>query len=490
VIRKDSWNNQYLLEMVEMLVETYHRAAEAEDSPANGIPWYEERVRAFKSLEQFFEKRFQQGTAPQQDLNFVRFFRYQAEADLLRLKDDVAATGNTHSRPFVTKDFPAFLRDTKLPVYTAFPDLKTPPPPKSREENPFADQPDDPWAGLPELPTDASPLRKAQFARAQAGWKYLFGMHEVIRIGSWSQIPLTVFDIDRTVKPNLAIADMEEPANRVRGYERTVARMKDHERYFTIRAELGTVPPYAIEFAMFGRLEAEAILIQLKDQIAKSGAKPTPPGKRTLITAEERKNLHLLKEPTYTAFPELKPPAVEFKQAKDFDGTTYSYLTFAESTPVPIPALPTLTTDAPLLRKVLLAQTREGLAYLETMYAVIRVRSWNQQFFSEVLLLVDAVFPVAAELEEVPAKRIPWCETRVRTLKGIEIFIADRVKNGTAPPQDFYRASFVRLQAEADLLKLKAKVSPPPTYPMCEPIYYPPACVQPRARLLPRLFRR
>jgi len=118
------WSDTYLPDLVMMTTETYRAAAEAEDALANRVPWYQERVRAMKSIEHFIENRVRSGTASPLSLHLTRFTRYQCEVDLLRLMDEVAKTNNTKGRPLIAQSIVVFLRDTKQLTYTAFPELK------------------------------------------------------------------------------------------------------------------------------------------------------------------------------------------------------------------------------------------------------------------------------------------------------------------------------------------------------------------------------
>ena len=489
VIRCGAWNTSFLNDAILMAVEAYTVAAEVEDSAPDRVRWYEERVRVLKSLERFIESRVEMGTEAPHDLLFTRFFRYQAEADLLRLKDEIARDGNAKSRPLVTKSLEAFFRDTKEPTYTAFPEFQPPPGPgdPGGKNDPFAEKKDDPWTGLPELATDAAPLRKIQIALACAGLSHQFCINEIIRIGSWADMwSVYVAAAANLLNTTLAITELEQIANRMPWYERAVVHMKYYERAIKRRVSIGSVAPHTANLLIFRRLEAEARLLQLKDEITKSGAKPTPPGKRTAINREIiRANSP---EIPYTAFPELKPPTIELQENKDPHSNRYPG--YVEKNTAPLPPLPTLMANDSPLRKVLLAQVREGLAYLAYMKEIISIGSWNQTFFPQYLRITNDVFRVAAELE--PAKRMPWYETRIRRLKAVEQFMLMRVKKGTAPPHALDLASFVRLQAEVDLLKLKAEVEPvrqPLAAPICQPVYCPPACIC-RPRILPRLFRR
>lgn len=172
--------------------------------------------------------------------------------------------------------------------------------------------------------------------------------------------------------------------------------------------------------------------------------------------------------PFDTAFPDLKPRIPDEKY---------------NVPDLPLPPFPVLAADAPMLRKVQYEQLREGLSYLYRVETRIQLGAFDQGSFREYLLMTEVVFRAAAELEDTPAKRVPWYETRVRILKELERFTKLRVDLGGAPPQDLHSARFARLQAEADLLKLKAeaeKAVPAVVAPVvCAPVAVP-----------PRLFRR
>jgi hypothetical protein len=180
-------------------------------------------------------------------------------------------------------------------------------------------------------------------------------------------------------------------------------------------------------------------------------------------TKFDEKALQILRDkkfrPYYTAFPALKSPTQERKEVKSPDGTTQ--IVFEETNPIRYPALPVLAADAPPLRRVQIEQIHEGLDYLERMKETIRIGNWNSQFFQEYMNFVNDVFQSAANLEDTPAKRIPWYEARVRKYKEFERFTGLRVINGNDAPQRLNQIRFQRLRAEAELLTLKADIEKP-----------------------------
>jgi hypothetical protein len=166
-----------------------------------------------------------------------------------------------------------------------------------------------------------------------------------------------------------------------------------------------------------------------------------------------------------TAFPDIKPPR-EWKEDKQPDGTVK--LTRVDNPVVPLPPLPVLAPDDPLLRKVLVEQVREGLKYIELMESErvgwVRLRDPYFGIPQQIEFIVE-VFRLAAELEEHPARQVPWLEARLRKLKSAETYTYIRVLKGYVPPELYEYVHFVRFGAEAKLLVLRAEAAragPPP----------------------------
>jgi hypothetical protein len=160
--------------------------------------------------------------------------------------------------------------------------------------------------------------------------------------------------------------------------------------------------------------------------------------------------------PAYTAFPDLKPPISEQVKVNKADGSVETVV--VEKGAVPLPPWPTAAADAPPLRKLQFEQLEEGRAYVARCKEILRIGSITIQFIRDYFDMTVEVYRLAAEMEDKPAKRVPWYEARVRKLKEFEQLIVLRVGTGSSPPQDLDMARFRRLQAEIDLTKLRAEV--------------------------------
>ncbi len=174
--------------------------------------------------------------------------------------------------------------------------------------------------------------------------------------------------------------------------------------------------------------------------------------------------------PGKTAFPELRVPhwddfasdtLLGFRLASLFPHYPEEQLSkerramFAKATSDLLPGLPK---DATLLQKVQYQQVREGLSYLRKNQEMIDIGAWQPEFFADAVKVSSDLCRLAAELHDTPAGRVRCFETRVLLLKELELLIYLRVAAGQQLPQDANKASLQRLQAEADLLKLKAEI--------------------------------
>jgi hypothetical protein len=159
---------------------------------------------------------------------------------------------------------------------------------------------------------------------------------------------------------------------------------------------------------------------------------------------------------SYTAFPDLKPPSTERAEAKNPDGTTR--VVVIERNAITLPPWPRVAADAPPLRKLLFEQMREGRDYIDKINEAIRQGAYDMRLLREFATMTVEVYGLAAELEDQPAKRVPWFEARVRKLKELEQFVDLGVRAGAEASRSSNLARFQRLQAEVDLIKLKAEV--------------------------------
>ncbi|MBX9622230.1 MAG: hypothetical protein K2X82_00290 [Gemmataceae bacterium] len=76
---------------LKMAVEVFRAWAELEPTPAGKVGAYEDRVVVMKLAERFAVARVQAGTDPPQLLHESRFWRLQAEKELLLLQDELKA---------------------------------------------------------------------------------------------------------------------------------------------------------------------------------------------------------------------------------------------------------------------------------------------------------------------------------------------------------------------------------------------------------------
>jgi len=505
VIRDERWNQQYLHDTLFMMSAVYRVAAELEDKLANRIPWYEERVRKLKELEVFIETRVQNGTAPPFHLLLVRFTRLSAEADLLRLQAEVAKTGIRSELTITMKKSDVVFDPKKTPPsYTAFPDLKPPTYEKKTTKNSDGmivvveeEKGVVPLPGLPILPKDEPSLQTVHHKQVLEGLVYqkrLAGPRILVcftdRTGLLYSTIAGVADTYQTA------ASLEERlGDRIAWYESRVRELKRVERFIEARVTLGTTPPHDLDMLRFYRLQTEADLLRLKDEVEKAGPTTAPAPQREEFTFEEPKDRHKSLQPHYTAFPDLKPSTIEWSKVKDDQGITRQVR--RETNIVPRPPLPAVGADDPHLRKVLFEQLQTGLDYLNHLSEIRERGEWNAAYFREYAHIAMDVYRVAAKLETTQAKRVAWYEARIRTLKNIERYIDIRVGLGTSPPEMLNNIRVERLRAEAELLSLKAEPEPvtlkteAPLVIVYPPgCFYPPPCERPRARLLPRLFRR
>ncbi|QJW96183.1 hypothetical protein [Frigoriglobus tundricola] len=325
---------------------------------------------------------------------------------------------------------------------TAFPDLE---PPITRRD--VITNPDGttvvvtteigvvPLPAVPAPAANAPALRKVRVEQYQEGSDCLERLKVIIRTGNYRPQDFCEY-VRVATEVYRAAAEMEdEPARRVPWYEARVRKFKEVERFIRLRVEIGTDPPDRLDVVRFHRFGAEAELLELKAGLENPGRKPA-----RLPADPKGEPVRLEKGAAYTAFPDLKPPATEKGD-------------------VPTPQLPTLTAADPPLRKVQIEQVRKGLAFLAHVKEQGPIEDLTPELFREYLDVATETYRLAAELEDTPAQRVPWHETRIRKLKQFEQLILRRVENGVDPRQRLNTARFDRLQAEADLLGLQADLS-------------------------------
>jgi hypothetical protein len=153
----------------------------------------------------------------------------------------------------------------------------------------------------------------------------------------------------------------------------------------------------------------------------------------------------------HTAFPDLKLPKPPDGAKKDDVrryGEELSALLLKE-------VLPDLPKNATLLQKVQYEQVREGIAYLRTQKDKFAFNLVDASKLQELLTVASGTYQTASELQPTSAGRVRCYEQRVLLLKECERFTKARVGGVGEPPQTLNLVRYQRLQAEADLLKLK-----------------------------------
>jgi hypothetical protein len=235
-IADDNWNPAYLHDLDTMPFELYRVASELENTPLGRISWFEDRVVVMKTIEEFIRVRVADGNEHPHMLPLVRFRRLKAEAELLKLKEEIESAEN---REMSGKNVPTnrdganpmalFTDDPKgppkkiPPTYSAFPNLKSTIDPK--QESPLMTVPDVVRAA------DGSLLQKIELAQVQEGAEHLRIFNQIFPV--LSQHPKFYIDnVVAGVATHRAAAGLEvSPASRARLYEVLVLTLKGTERY-------------------------------------------------------------------------------------------------------------------------------------------------------------------------------------------------------------------------------------------------------------------
>jgi hypothetical protein len=87
VLAVGKWTPQDFDNLVKAAADVYRVAAELETDPAERVAVLAERVSVFHYAERFTQSRVEAGTDPPRQLNQARFYRLEAEADLIRAKE-------------------------------------------------------------------------------------------------------------------------------------------------------------------------------------------------------------------------------------------------------------------------------------------------------------------------------------------------------------------------------------------------------------------
>ena len=113
--------------------------------------------------------------------------------------------------------------------------------------------------------------------------------------------------------------------------------------------------------------------------------------------------------------------------------------------------------DTPL-RKLQKERARERAIAISHIKETLEVGGWQPSFFHEFIKLRVTLAENLAELMDKPADKVKCYEMRLDATKEFERFINIRVTTGNDPPQNLNLARAARIDAEIDLLKLKAEL--------------------------------
>jgi len=480
-VRKYGWNPWYRSELIAIASEICHVAADQERTPAARIPWYEDQVRILKAVEGLARRHVMEKTEPPRVMHHVCFYRLQAEAELLQLQraaKQFMAIDSTGSRSSRSNE-PWPQNEKESPPFTAFLQLK---PPEINDK-----LPDLLFANFPlAVPTNASVLRRVQLLRANEGAAYLRTLFDLMTSEfSWrprgQEFAAILWNHYRT------LAETEQtPAARIPWYADRVIVLKAYEEIVRSDVKAGDHPPEDLHLSRCRRLEAEAELLKLKEEIEMTGnrvgiagsqsssSRPAKPDRKSYVWGN-----------TPTAFPDLKPPGKDRPDGA-FSPRTVSRLVdfkrlsedLSKRFPLPVAA------DASPLRKVQLLRVNEGAAYLKGEFEAVLAGEWELHWFwsHEFATIATELYRIAAELDSGPECRLSWYKERVVLLKALEEFIRVCEMVSSNPPLRNHLIRFYRLGAEAELLKLEESLVPaasptpimicPPQTPRCRPRFF------------------
>ena len=112
--------------------------------------------------------------------------------------------------------------------------------------------------------------------------------------------------------------------------------------------------------------------------------------------------------------------------------------------------------DTPL-RKLQKERVRERAVAVSQIKEVMEIGRWDPSYYASFIKLQDTLWENLAEVVEKPADRVKCYEMRLGAAKEIERFVTTRVAAGNDPPQMLPIARANLIDAEIDLLKVKAE---------------------------------
>ncbi len=445
------------------LGDFYRAAIELEDTPAGKFALAEDRMLVYRVPEVSLEREYKPGDPYFFLLNRARLQRLQAEAEFLTAPPPGVAPKNREMprTPLIDVTPPPGLSPNP---FTAFPDLKFPMRERAGQKNrdgtaemePDFDRPLQRLMAIAArpVPADAPLLRKVRIAQLNEGLRYARMFANGIDIGFTNGTELSYLTALSDVY-GLAGELEETAAGKAALAEDCILAYRMPERVLERWVESDPKMSHFLNLVRFYRLQAEAAFL-----IA------FPPG--TVPKKPEMPLQHVGQAPpplrdwpdSFTAFPDLKLPMRELAEFKHPDGTAVKVpdmskleqgLQVIMTRPVPA--------NASLLWKVRAAQIPEWIAYdlgYQNRSAIKALIFCGKIEFLEHVAILDEVYRAAVDLEDSAVGKVMFAEDRIMAFRGYEWYIELRVRNAKNMPTDLAFVRFHRLQAEADLLRLKA----------------------------------
>lgn len=160
---------------------------------------------------------------------------------------------------------------------------------------------------------------------------------------------------------------------------------------------------------------------------------------------------------TVSGFAHAQQPVPKMKQPPEPKTFDNGWIGDHKLDPVIVNAIKPDPTDSPL-RKLQKERCREKAHYFDKVTMLIELGRWNPQDFEEYLKTAATLADNLMELVDKPTDKLKCLELRLAFAKSFEKFAETRATVGTDPPQNIYIARSARLEAEIQILKLKAEI--------------------------------
>ncbi len=426
-----SWNPSQNELCMNLMDRVYEVAAQLAPGQKDKVRSYMARVLVFKELETLFERRVNDGSAPSFELDLVRFRRLGAEAALMILIGSAPLPG-PEPKPMPAKA--GGPNPDEPPAYTAFPKHKLPELLfdyyEKMDELVIKDI-------LHDLPKGHNLIERVRYEQVGAGLASVNKMQTLIGMGKWNVDDRFMKDLQIALQVYPVASELEPTAEgKIRCYEASVLVLKELETI--TEARLGGPPSSYLDAARFYRLQTEANLLRLKDEMGRQTDK-----KAGIVEAKSPRQKLDPSVFTDSAFPKLRP-------VKDKDLETYLRTVAA---PIIKETAVNLPKKLSALERLRFEQAQEGFRAIAKMIKLIAEGKWEPDLFPVYSNVTANIYMVAAELQPTNKGKLRCYEAQLVFANMMEKFIRDRVKLKSDPSQESDSARFYRLEAEAQLLK-------------------------------------